>query len=284
MKKNSIALLNGKQVDENQATISPFNRGMMYGDGCFETFRSYAGKFLGWEKHFKRLRAGLGYLEMDVPFTSQELKEEVTGLIVANHLAEAEAMIRIQCWREGSRGYLTSSRKAAWMVQVSEAPVLREGLKLTLAETRCIPSKALERKHKLSNGLNYIKAAQEAKKDSCDDALMLTVDDKVSETTSANIFWIIEDQVFTPSEECDLLPGVTRAIVIDLIERIGIPLQIGKFDIEAIKKADAVFCTNSLKEIAEIKNLDEIEFEMNHPVTQKILSGFNEFKEQELRG
>ena len=277
-----ITLLNGEQVDENQAVISPFNRGMMYGDGCFETIRSYSGKFLGWENHFNRLKAGLEYLEMDIPFTSGELKKEVIKLIDANGLSVVDSMIRLQCWRDGGRGYSTSSRKANWMVQVSEMPVFNNELKLTVAETRCIPSKALERKHKLSNGLNYIKAAQEAKQKSCDDALMMTIDNKVSETTSANIFWIKDDQVFTPSEECDLLPGVTRSIVSDIINSLGLSILEGKFELKELQKAEAIFCTNSLKEIVEVQTLDEEKFELNHPIVQKIQSGFERYKAKEL--
>ena len=98
----------------------------------------------------------------------------------------------------GEEDTLPHLRKAHWMIQASEYESNKKELKLAVAQTRCIPSEALERKYKLSNGLNYVKAAQEAARSSCDDALMLTVDGEVSETTSANIFWVNEGKIFTP--------------------------------------------------------------------------------------
>ena len=282
MKNTDAVILNGEVVQENQALISPFNRGMMYGDGCFETIRSYSGKFLGWDMRFERLKGGLDYLNIDAPFTSQELKEQVLSLLSKNSLSKADAMIRLQCWRKGGRGYTPSSSEANWMIQASALSKHHNAINLILAETRCIPSVALERKYKLSNGLNYIKAAQEAKEKSGDDSLMLTVNGKISETTSANIFWVKGDKVFTPSVECYLLPGVTRSIVINVIQSLGIQIEEGVFDLGAIEEAEAVFCTNSLKEISEVQSLDEHRFEVSHPLVQKIKTGFNRFKEQEL--
>jgi branched-subunit amino acid aminotransferase/4-amino-4-deoxychorismate lyase len=168
------------------------------------------------------------------------------------------------------------------MMQASALSKHQNPINLILAETRCIPSEALERKYKLSNGLNYIKAAQEAKEKSGDDALMLTVAGKISETTSANIFWIKGDKVFTPAVECDLLPGVTRSLAIQVIQSLGIEIEEGVYDLKAIEEAEAVFCTNSLKEISAVQRLDEHRFEVSHPLTQRIGTGFTQFKEQEL--
>jgi len=283
MKNQDAVILNGELVQENQAVVSPFNRGMMYGDGCFETIRSYSGKFLGWEMRFDRLKGGLDYLDIDIPFTSQELEEQILSLLDKNKLSKVDAMIRLQCWRKGGQGYTPSSSKADWMIQASSLSKNENPIDLVLAETRCIPSEALERKYKLSNGLNYIKAAQEARRKSGDDALMLTVKGKISETTSANIFWIMGDKVFTPAAECDLLPGVTRSIVIDVIQSLGIGFEEGVYDLEAIEEAEVVFCTNSLKEISVVQRLDEQIFEVSHPLTQKIETGFKQFKEKELQ-
>lgn len=283
MDKSSKLILNGDIVQEAKARVSPVNRGMMYGDGCFETMRSYSGKFLGWELHFERLLAGLDYLDMDAPFSSKELKSQVHQLLQQNQLAEREAMLRIQCWREGVRGYVTSSRKTDWMIQAGEIQPKTTPLKLALAQTRCIPSVALARTYKLSNGLNYIKAAQEAERARCDDALMLTMNDKISETTVANIFWVKEGQVFTPDHSCDLLPGVTRSAVLDVMEKLGIPVETGVYGLSAIQQAEAVFCTNSLVEIREVAGIEDTGFELDHPIVQQVKIGFEQLKEEEVQ-
>ncbi|MBD3615935.1 MAG: aminotransferase class IV [Gracilimonas sp.] len=283
MSESLFIVLSGELVKANEASVSPLDRGLMYGDGCFETMRSYAGKFLEWVEHFNRLAAGLNYLGIDPAFTSGELKAQVLKVLDENDLKDKECMVRIQCWRKGERGYKTSSHEMNWMIQASEIKPDALPLNLSLAETRCIPSEALQRKYKLSNGLNYIKAAQEAGKRLCDDSLMLTIDEKISETTSSNIFWIQSGNVFTPSEICDLLPGVTRNLVIDIIKSLGITVQQGVYETDHIKGAEAVFCTNSLIEIREVLSLDDILFEINHPLVMQIKEGFEQHKVQKLK-
>jgi branched-subunit amino acid aminotransferase/4-amino-4-deoxychorismate lyase len=274
-------ILNGELVEEQEARVSPLNRGMMYGDGCFETMRYYAGSFLRWNRHFQRLQDGLEYIGIDPAFTAEELMEQVLSLLEANRLAETEAMIRIQCWREGGRGYITDSKRMGWMIQAGKPVSNASPLKLTVAKTRCIPSAALRRKYKLSNGLNYIKAAQEASQRQCDDSLMLTIEDMISETTSANIFWVKDEVIYTPSVKCDLLPGVTREVMIEVIEDLGIKLEEGEFGLDEINKAEAVFCTNSLIEIKEVGTLDNHIFETDHPMLMKLKTGFEQRKVQE---
>lgn len=282
MSSQQFMILNGELLHEEIASISPLNRGNMYGDGCFETFKSYSGRFLRWKQHFKRLEEGLSYLDIQTPFSATDLKDQVKGLLEHNLLLNEEAMVRIQCWRAGERGYFTDSTEAHWMIQASKVHPQKKSLSLAVAETRAIPSEALERKYKLSNGLNYIKAAGEARRSSCDDSLMLTVDNKISETTSANIFWVNEDKIFTPDLDCDLLPGVTRSLVIDTIQSLGILVEQGKYELADLQKSEAVFCTNSLIEIAEVHSLGEIEFEIDHPLVMKIKVAFEQLKVKEL--
>lgn len=255
MSDSNHIILNGKLLKEQEAMVSPVNRGMMYGDGCFETLRSYSGKFLRLNCHFERLKGGLDYLGMDSHLNSDEWKKQIKNLLEANHLSDKSTMIRIQCWREGGRGYAPDSSKMGWMIQASEIRSNATPQKLIVAKTRCIPSLSLDRKYKLSNGLNYIVAAKEAAEQQVDDALMLTVNGSISETTSANIFWVKDDKVFTPSKDCDLLPGITREIIIELIESNGFEFKEGVFQPEEIKKAEAVFCTNSLIELREVASL-----------------------------
>ncbi len=275
-------ILNGKVIAEEKATFSPINRGLMYGDGCFETLRSYGGKLLGWELHYQRLKDGLEYLGMKPPLSSKAFRTHISQLLEENDLTDTDAFIRLQCWREGERGYAGDSTSASWMMQAQEYHPKETPISLALAATRCIPSAALQRRYKLSNGLNYIKAMQEAKAAGCDDALMLTIKNEVSELTSANIFWVKDHRVFTPSEQCDILPGITRYFVLEMLHKKGILVEEESYSAEEVKKADAVFCTNSLKEIAVISSLGEIQFNTKHPLLTEIKEGFKEFRNNNL--
>lgn len=278
-----VMLLNGEFIAEEKAEVSPLNRGLMYGDGCFETFRGYSGKYLGWELHIERLAAGLDYLEMDLPMHSTRLQSYIHQLLCKNELENTDALCRLQCWRKGGRGYAPTSRETEWMAQVSPFSLINEPMQLITAQTRCIPSAALQRRYKLSNGLNYVKAAQEASSLQCDDALMLTINDFVSETTSANIFWIDGGKVYTPSSACDLLPGTTRHFVLKLLQKLEIEIHEGTYPLDDLKSAEAVFCTNSLIEIKQVQALDEHEFNVNHPIYNTLNMAFEQFKRNELK-
>jgi len=282
MNKPGYISLNGVLSESSEALVSPENRAMLYGDGCFETLKNYRGSFLGWEAHIERLQGGLNYLEMDAPVNSNKLKEEVLDLLDANGLRDEEAMVRIQFWRKGGRGYKSDIREASRMVQVHPYTPKPQPMELIAAKTRCIPSESLERKYKLTNGLNYIKAAQEANKHHKDDALMLTLHGYVSETTIANVFWINGDVFYTPSEECDLLPGITRNIMMDLIKDMGYKIEVGQFNPESFYKADAAFGTNSLIEIREILSVDGRTFKTGHKLITDLQKAFQTYKENVL--
>ncbi|MDR9415856.1 MAG: aminotransferase class IV [Gracilimonas sp.] len=278
MNIESTMILNGEFIAEAEAKVSPANRGLMYGDGCFETMRLYQGAFLEWHKHIDRLKAGFNYLGLDFSFDDKVLKNSIVKLAEMNHLLDKDAMIRMQFWRGGERGYMTTSDQVHWMVQISDISLESDYINLIVADTRCIPSIALDRKYKLSNGLNYVIAAQEARKKEVNDALMLTTDMKISETTSANIFWVRDNTVFTPDVNCDLLPGVTRDLILKICEENLIPFKEGEFFLDEILKADAVFCTNSLIEIQPVISIDSTNFNINHILVQDLISHFEKFR------
>ncbi len=278
------ALLNGELILSSALAISVSNRGFMYGDGCFETFRSYQGKFLHLDEHFDRLQIGLNYLGMDSLIDSETLLKQVNLLLEKNELEDVDAAFRIQCVRKGGPGFATTSNKADYVITSRALPEVKKEIVLKTVETRAIPEVALSRKVKLTNSINYIKAAQEVTQLGGDDALMLTVNNMVSETTIANIFWVKGNKVFTPSTNCDLLPGVTRHIVIQLVSEVAdIELIEGEFQLEELISAEAVFCTNSLREISPIARIDNTLFDELNPVVKSLQKDFELYKASKLK-
>lgn len=275
--------INGTLIPEEEASLPATSRAISYGDGCFETFVSYKGKFLHFEDHFSRLQSGLKYLEMNLDLTKDQLHSQVQKLLEENELEDEDSVVRIQCYREGSSGYFDISNRSGFIISNRSIPERPESIKLKTVSIPTIPSIALERKVKLSNSINYIKAAQEAKKKGGDDALMLTVGSKISETTISNIFWIKGNQVFTPSVNCDLLPGVTRSILIKLIDQDSeLQLIEGAFGPEDIYSAEAVFCTNSVMEMKSVSSVDDYSYQADHSIVEKLKDDFKVCKEKRL--
>lgn len=276
---SDYVIYNGELKKESELLISPLNRGMMYGDGLFDTLRSYQGKFLNLDAHFERLLSGADYLGIQVHFSYEDFKIKLIELLNANHHDNTDALIRIQCWRTGERGYATDSNQANWISSSSQIKPSNQPIKLSIVNTRSIPSEALERKFKLSNGLNYIKAAQEAKQLGSDDALILTIDGIISETTISNIFWVKDSNIFTPSVSCDLLAGITRNSLLALED---IAIHEGEFIKQDIIQADAVFTTNSIREITYVRSIDDINYDLGNKVIEKVNNAFEGYRNKQL--
>lgn len=282
---SSKVILNGVLLPEEEACISATSRGLMYGDGCFETFRSYNGHFLKLEAHLNRLEEGLDFLAIGYPenLKCEKLKTLLISLLTANNLLEKEAIIRLQVWRKGDRGYSIQTDEAGYSITAAPFMAKKKELRLATVDIKRISSKTLPSRYKLSNGLNYIIAAKQAAQRNADDALLETIDGYISETTIANIFWKKGNTVFTPSVDCDILPGVTRSIIIKLLKyELKTEVKEGAFSVESIKDADTVWICNSLKEIQLVKRIDDIEFDTTVPFIQKLKEVFWDYRNEQL--
>lgn len=278
--------LNGDLIDAGQPALSPENRGLWYGDGCFDTLRSYSGKFLHLDDHIQRLRDALEYLELRVPdlLEKNELRNQLHELLSKNRLEKEDSLVRIQFWREGGRGYkMPDDGHFGYLITADPISIKKEPVKLITSSIRRIPSASLNPRFKLSNGINYIKASAEAQKKDADDALMLTIQDYISETTISNLFWFSDETVYTPSSECDILPGITREIVVELVEEeLDLPLIEGQFQREDLERAETVWICNSVRELLPVKTIDGMHFSTTHAFFEELTSAFESYKEEHL--
>ena len=283
MESESV-ILNGKLFPVEDAHISIQSRAIAYGDGCFTTLKSYQNRFLHFTQHVERLNNGLQYLGINLQLDANEILSQVRLLLSKNKQTNCEAVVRIQCFRKGGRGYFNISDEGEYIISSSKFTESEQNVELSTVPVRAIPNECLARQFKLSNSINYIKAAQQAKAKGAHDGLMWTINDDISETTISNIFWIKGDTVYTPSEDCDLLPGISRSIVLQLLEDDrSLSIEEGKYSSTHLLHADAVFCTNSVRELYEVHKIDSSEFTLNHPVFVKINNAFQNYKTQHIK-
>ena len=272
METDPFVIFDGKIHRKSEVRISPFQSGLYYGDGCFETIRSYAGKFLHLDEHLDRLHRAATYLNLD-PVKINE--EDLIALLNQNEILDRDAFIRIQLWREGERGYKRTDKDITrYVVEAKLLSLSSKPFKLITSETRVVSNRAQSKSFKLSNALYYSLAAEEAHQAGADGALMLNKDGFISETEIANVFWINNDQLFTPSSKCDAIPGVTQGIILNLFPQT---IQ-GEYQMDDLLQANAIFISNSLREIVRVSSVNDVDFDINNPLLNRVREAFENYK------
>ena len=286
--KDRCIIVDGRLQPANTAIASANSRGLMYGEGVFETFRIYQGHSLFLTEHLDRLKRGLKILDLDISteINENKIKDQVFKLLQTNNLLKEDAIVRLQCWQDGNRGYLSGKDTTfRYMISATKCPDYQnETPRLATVSIPRISSKALPHTAKFTNNINYILAAREAKKKQADGGLMLTSDQWVSETTIANIFWVKNDQVYTPSEKCDLLPGITRHILLEILHgHDHLSINNGAYELKELYKADTVWICNSVREVMPVKAIDGHSFEIDNQVLRELMDKYADFREQHLK-
>lgn len=280
-------LFDGRIISADQPVASGISRGLMYGEGVFDTLRLYSGKALFLSEHFDRLFEGLEVLGIKVreDWTHKHICSGIAQLLQEKNLQEADAIVRLQFWRDGNRGYRPDqSGTPHYMITASHCPSSFEQPHLMTVNRRRIPSQSLPSEYKFTNGIGYILAAREASQKGGDDALMQTISGWISETTIANIFWVRGDTIFTPSVECDLLPGITRNILIRLIkQQEQWNLKTGTFELADVLDAETVWICNSVRELLRVKAIDECKYNSRSAIFDKLKQQFFIYRDEHLK-
>jgi branched-chain amino acid aminotransferase len=279
--------LNDKIVPSSEAKISVFDHGFLYGDGIYETMRSYDGIVFMVDDHILRLFRSAFLIGLDIGKSSEEVKLAILEILHANRLKNA--YIRLTISRgEGPVGLDPALCKMPTFVVMAHdfrnypRSYYDEGLKLITSSVRRNSKEALNPQIKSLNFLNNILAKIEAIKADVEEALMLNSDGYLAEGTISNIFFVKDNILCTPSIECGILDGITRAIVLDLAARNGMMVREGKFLPEDLFAASEVFITNTTMEVMPVRRVDSKNFKAGD-VARLLLKKYREEVSVQLR-
>jgi branched-chain amino acid aminotransferase len=262
-----LIYLNGQIIPSEKAVISIFDHGFLYGDGIYETMRSYNGVVFKIEKHIKRLKKSASLISLSLPFSEEILKRDIYETLHANSLLNAYIRITISRGK-GDIGIDPELCKKPTIVIITKEfngypeRLYKEGIKLIIAKTRRNHKNALNPQIKSLNFLNNILAKVEAKKEGAYEALMLNVYGKIAEGTISNVFFIKDNTIMTPSTKCGILNGITRQTVIEMIKKENLNLKQGFYTKEDIYSADEVFITNTTMEIMPVSMIDKKKYKV----------------------
>lgn len=281
--------LNGSIVDDDQALIPASDRGVLFGDGVFETMRAYGGKPFRVDRHLQRLRQGCRELRINGVPADEDLREAVSELYRLN-VVSGDAYVRITVTGGRFDGNRTLERSGAPGVYIVVKPFegyplefYRRGVRVVVSSVRTNPGSPLSR-IKSNNYLGNLMAKQEARDRGADDAVMLNATDHLAEGTSSNLFLVRRGRVLTPAVECGLLPGITREAVLELCEERGMPCETGRFVLQDLLGADEAFFTVSTGEIVPIAEVEgtPIGFRCPGPITGRLTDAYRALVRKEL--
>jgi branched-chain amino acid aminotransferase len=250
-----IIYLNGRYVPEEQALVSIFDRGFLYGDGLFETLRVRKGRLFMWTKHRARLEQGAERLGIRLPDPAA-IPGILQRLVEMN--SAPECLLRITVSRgPGKRGYSARGADNPTLA-LSLHPLPENCDELQHWRVMVSPLRASDplARHKTSNKLLQVLARTEAEAAGLDDAIMLHPDGAVAEASGSNVFWIKNGGVRTPAADGNILSGITRSVIMRLCGELGLPVLETSGTTADLLESDGVFLTQTTFGIVEVSCLD----------------------------
>jgi len=280
--------LDGKLVNENEARVSVFDHGLLYGDGVFEGIRSYDGLIFKLNEHLDRLYESAHTLMLTIPMTKKEMEKAIIDTLRANRLENA--YIRIVVTR-GVGDLGLDPRKCpkatvfiiAHKIELYPKEYYEKGLEILTVPTIRNHPEALNPQLKTLNYLNNILAKIEATSAGAAEALLLNAQGYVTECTGENIFYVKGNSVVTPPPYVGILKGITRHAVMRLAERMGLEAREEAFTRHDLYVSDEVFLTGTAAEIMPVIKIDNRPIGAGRPgpLTKKLTAEFRKLTPKE---
>jgi len=275
-----LVFLNGQFVPGEQAVIPINDRGFLLGDGLFETMRVVRGRLFRFAQHVDRLSRGADFLKIKLPFTPEELEWFAGRLIELNQMPEA--ILRLTLTRGlGGRGYRpTGDEKPTLVMTLHPAPPPENPVKwsLVISSFRIAAADPLTA-FKTTSKIMHVMARAEAVERGADEALLLNTNGEVAETASGNLFWIHDNVICTAPAECGALPGVTRAVVLEICRQLELPVEERVIQPESLKNAEGLFLTQSALGLVPMATFDGKVIAPS-PLVNRIARAYNEMLAQ----
>jgi branched-chain amino acid aminotransferase len=288
---NPVVYLNGTFVEKDQARVSVFDHGYLYGDGVFEGIRAYSGRIFRLEEHVQRLYRSAKAIFLNIGITPKEMADAVLETCRRNRLENG--YIRVVVSRgPGDLGIdPRNCRDGATVVVIADkltmypASMYENGMAVITTATRRNSPAALDPNIKSLNYLNNILAKVEVNRAArgggdipIGEGIMLNLDGYVAEATGDNIFLVTGGVVQTPPTYVGILEGITRNAVMELAQKLLIPCEERVFTMTSVYGADEVFLTGTGAEVIPVVKVDDrlVGDGRPGPITQRLITAFRE--------
>jgi branched-chain amino acid aminotransferase len=256
-----LVYLDGHFVAHEQAMVSVFDHGFLYGDGIYETMRAYEGRLFLLDRHLARLKRSAKAISLNLPFTIEQIGEALHETLNVNKLREA--YVRLHISRGPGEIGLDPALCPAPTIVIAAKPFhdypesyYARGIKVAVVKTRRNHPLALDPAIKGTNFLNNILAKIESLKRGAYEGIMLNWKGYVAEGTISNIAVVRKGVLYTPHKDTGILEGVTRDLVLRLAKRKRIPAKEVLLSPKQLLSSDECFITNTTMEIMPVTMVD----------------------------
>lgn len=254
-----VVSIDGSIVAPEDAKVSVYDRGFLYGDSVFETIRTYRGEAFALGEHMERLERSAERVAISMPAPREQIAEEVRAAIAAAGNAESYARVMISRGA-GPLGLDPSLSLRPLRVVLIEpltplpASMYREGVSVVSVRTER-PADAAQGA-KVGNYLASLLALRAAKEAGAHEALITNIAGRVVEGTTSNVFAVQKGELVTPPEDAGILPGITRALLLSAAADIGLPVRFAMMTPEDLSRSEEVFLSSSLREVLPVVRVD----------------------------
>ena len=275
--------INGTLYDKDDAKVSVYDHGLLYGDGVFEGMRSYGGNVFRLKQHLERLWNSARAIRLEIPMTLESLADAVNQTLETNEIRDG--YVRLIVTRgAGTLGLDPNKTSNPQVIIITDHITLypdeyyKNGLEIITVSTIRNHPAALSPRIKSLNYLNNILAKMEGLQAGCVEALMLNHKGEVAECTGDNLFLVRNDQLYTPPIDAGILEGITRDAVMELARSAGRHVQEIPLSRHDIFIADECFLTGSAAEIVPVVKVDSRKIGDGSPgqVTRELMKQFRE--------
>jgi len=263
MPLHGAVYVNGRIARAEEAVIPVYDHGLLYGEGVYETLRTYNRVPFLFDRHARRLRASAGFLQLPVPFSDDELASWIGDTMAAAGALD-EAYIRVLLTRGvGELSYDVQSTPVPSLIIIVKpldeppARVLSEGIKVALVPMLRNHPGSVNPIIKSNNLLNNAMAMQEANRRGADEGLMCNYRGELSECSQANFFLVRGGAALTPRNEAGLLEGLTRNVLFEVGEEIGVDVRYETLLPADLLSADEAFITSTTRELSPVTRIDD---------------------------
>jgi branched-chain amino acid aminotransferase len=289
-----VVYVNGVVTEARAAVVPVYDHGFLYGEGVYETLRTYSREPFLFDRHFARLTHSAAQMALDVPFSGDDLLARVRATMhaadgpaggVVDPDGASDAYIRILLTRGvGELTYNLAACPVPTLVIIVKpyvAPLDRtftEGIRISLVGIRRNHPAALNPMIKSNNLLNNALAMQEALGRGAEEALMRNQAGEIVECSQSNVFVVRQGRLLTPPLDAGLLPGITREFVLELAADLGLDAREVPITPAELLAADEVFLTGTTREVTPVVHVDDARIADGRPgrLTMQLLSAFRE--------